>query len=147
MAKIEILVGTTQGGTEYVADDMAAQLTDIGHHIQIHLTPNLTDLDPNSLWLIVCSTHGAGDLPDNIEPFYQQLIGANNDLNQLKYAICAVGDSSYDTFCQGPEKIISQLDLLKAKPIVNKIQIDVQVDPVPEDAALAWLSEWQAEIN
>ncbi|PMG74899.1 FMN-binding protein MioC [Shewanella sp. 10N.286.51.B7] len=146
MAKVEILVGTTQGGTEYVADDMAAQLTDIGHQTQIHLTPNLTDLDPDSLWLIVCSTHGAGDLPDNIEPFYRQLFGNNGDLKSLKYALCAIGDSSYDTFCQGPEKIISELDRLDAKPIVNKIQIDVQRDPVPEDAALAWLSEWQASI-
>ncbi|WP_285163779.1 FMN-binding protein MioC [Shewanella goraebulensis] len=147
MAKVEILVGTTQGGTEYVADDMAAQLTDLGHQIQIHLTPDLADLDLNSLWLIVCSTHGAGDLPDNIEPFYQQLIATKDDLNSVKYALCAIGDSSYDTFCQGPEKIIFQLDLLNAQPIVNKIQIDVQMDPVPEDAALAWLSEWQTIIT
>ncbi|MCL1068024.1 FMN-binding protein MioC [Shewanella olleyana] len=147
MAKIEILVGTTQGGTEYVADDMAAQLTNLGHQITIHLSPNLTDLDLNSLWIIVCSTHGAGDLPDNIDPFYQQLISTNEDLSSLKYALCAIGDSSYDTFCQGPEKIISQLDLLHAEAIVNKIQVDVQMDPVPEDAALAWLSEWQTDIK
>ncbi|WP_153915764.1 FMN-binding protein MioC [Shewanella sp. TC10] len=147
MAKIEILVGTTQGGTEYVADDMAAQLTNLGHQVAIHLSPNLTDLDLNSLWIIVCSTHGAGDLPDNIEPFYQQLIGTNEDLSSLKYALCAIGDSSYDTFCQGPEKIIYQLDLLHAKAIVNKIQVDVQMDPVPEDAALAWLAEWQSNIK
>ncbi|WP_192021811.1 FMN-binding protein MioC [Shewanella sp. ENK2] len=147
MAKIEILVGTTQGGTEYVADDMAAELDKLGHETQIHLAPNLSELDPKSLWMIVSSTHGAGDLPDNIAPFYQQLIATNDDLTELKYALCAIGDSSYDTFCQGPEKIISRLDQLGAISFVNKIQIDVQMDPVPEDAALAWLAQWQSSIT
>ncbi|WP_144211733.1 FMN-binding protein MioC [Shewanella donghaensis] len=146
MAKIDILVGTTQGGTEYVADDMAAQLNEIGHESVVHLSPNLDDLDHKSLWIIVCSTHGAGDLPDNLAPFYQQLLAKSEDLNDLKYALCAIGDSSYDTFCLGPEKLISRLDQLNAKAIVNKIQIDVQKDPVPEDPALAWLSQWQITI-
>ncbi|MDO6619075.1 FMN-binding protein MioC [Shewanella sp. 6_MG-2023] len=146
MAKIDILVGSTQGGTEYVADDMAAQLNEIGHQTCIHLAANLDDLDPKSLWIIVSSTHGAGDLPDNLAPFYQQLLTSNSDLSELKFALCAIGDSSYDTFCLGPEKLISRLDQLGAKPFVNKIQIDVQKDPVPEDPALAWLSEWQSSI-
>lgn len=146
MAKIDILVGTTQGGTEYVADDMAAQLNQIGHETAIHLNPNLDNLDLKSLWIIVSSTHGAGDLPDNLESLYQQLLTTNDNLNDLKFALCAIGDSSYDTFCLGPEKLILRLDQLNAKSIVNKIQIDVQKDPAPEDPALAWLSQWQNTI-
>jgi MioC protein len=64
----------------------------------------------------------------------------------VSFALCALGDSSYDTFCQGPEKLISAMQDCGANPFVDKIQIDVQSDPVPEDPALAWLAQWQQNI-
>jgi MioC protein len=147
MAKIALIVGTTLGGTEYVADDMAAQLVELGHEAHVYLTPNLIDFDLNQLWLIVSSTHGAGDLPDNIQPFYKQLTASERDLSGLQFALCAIGDSSYDTFCLGPEKIIAELRRMGADPFVDKIQIDIQVDPVPEEPALAWLAQWQSQLK
>ncbi|MDP5147485.1 FMN-binding protein MioC [Shewanella sp. ULN5] len=146
MANIALLVGTTLGGTEYIADDLAAQLEAKGHQTRVMLDPNLAELADYSLWILVCSTHGAGDLPDNIQPFYKQLMLENPDLSRHQYALCAIGDSSYDTFCQGPEKLISLFEEAGAKAFVDKIQIDVQRDPIPEEPALSWLSEWQEQI-
>ena len=146
MAKIEVIVGTTLGSAEYVADEMMAQLTDKGHQVQVHLTPTLCEIDTHALWIIVSSTHGAGDLPDNIQPFFNEITEQKPDLSQVNFALCAIGDSSYDTFCQGPEKLISAIQDCDAKAFVDKIQIDVQLDPVPEDPALAWLAQWQQEI-
>lgn len=146
MAKIEVIVGTTLGSAEYVADEMMAQLTDQGHQVQVHLTPTLYEIDTHALWIIVSSTHGAGDLPDNIQPFFNEITEQKPDLSQVNFALCAIGDSSYDTFCQGPEKLISAIQDCDAKAFVDKIQIDVQLDPVPEDPALAWLAQWQQEI-
>ncbi|MGE6383368.1 FMN-binding protein MioC [Shewanella baltica] len=146
MAKIEVIVGTTLGSAEYVADEMMAQLTDQGHQVQVHLTPTLCEIDTHALWIIVSSTHGAGDLPDNIQPFFNEITEQKPDLSQVNFALCAIGDSSYDTFCQGPEKLISAIQDCYAKAFVDKIQIDVQLDPVPEDPALAWLAQWQQEI-
>jgi MioC protein len=147
MAKIVLIVGTTLGGTEYVADDMAAQLTEIGHQVEVLIQADLAKLSAEYLWIIVSSTHGAGELPDNIQPFYEQLMASDRDLSGLKFALCAIGDSSYDTFCQGPEKIIDQLKRLGGDPIVDKIQIDIQSTPVPEDPALAWLAQWQDQLT
>ncbi|ABN63839.1 FMN-binding protein MioC [Shewanella baltica] len=146
MAKIEVIVGTTLGSAEYVADEMMAQLTDQGHQVQVHLTPTQCEIDTHALWIIVSSTHGAGDLPDNIQPFFNEITEQKPDLSQVNFALCAIGDSSYDTFCQGPEKLISAIQDCDAKAFVDKIQIDVQLDPVPEDPALAWLAQWQQEI-
>lgn len=146
MAKIELLVGTTLGSAEYVADELSDQLLDLGHETRIHLAPNLDDLDPNSLWLIASSTHGAGDLPDNIVPFLDEILARNPDLTATKFTLCAIGDSSYDTFCQGPEKLVDALSLCGAQVFVDKIQIDVQYDPIPEEPALAWLSGWQDQL-
>ncbi|MCU8069752.1 FMN-binding protein MioC [Shewanella sp. SM20] len=146
MAKIEVIVGTTLGSAEYVADEMMAQLTEQGHQVQVHLTPTLCEIDTHALWIIVSSTHGAGDLPDNIQPFFNEITEQKPDLSQVNFALCAIGDSSYDTFCQGPEKLISAIQDCDAKVFVDKIQIDVQLDPVPEDPALAWLAQWQQDI-
>ena len=146
MAKIEVIVGTTLGSAEYVADEMMAQLTEQGHQVQVHLTPTLCEIDTHALWIIVSSTHGAGDLPDNIQPFFNEITEQKPDLSQVNFALCAIGDSSYDTFCQGPEKLISAIQDCDAKVFVDKIQIDVQLDPVPEDPALAWLVQWQQDI-
>ncbi|AZG71481.1 FMN-binding protein MioC [Shewanella livingstonensis] len=143
MAKIALLVGTTLGGSEYVADEMAAQLAELNHQTEVFIEPNIDELADFSLWIIVCSTHGAGDLPDNIVPFYKQLMIRTTDLKHIKFALCAIGDSSYDTFCQGPEKIIAILLQNGSNAIVDKIQIDVQQDPIPEEPALAWLLQWQ----
>ena len=146
MAKIDILVGTTLGNAEYVADEFSAVLSGLGHENVIHMTPKFTDLDPKSLWLVVSSTHGAGDLPDNIMPFLAEILSQKPDLSGTKYAICAIGDSSYDTFCQGPEKLAQALESCGAQVYVDKIQIDVQKDHVPEDPALAWLEQWQDRL-
>lgn len=146
MAKIEVIVGTTLGSAEYVADEMMTQLTEQGHQVQVHLTPTLCEIDTHALWIIVSSTHGAGDLPDNIQPFFNEITEQKPDLSQVNFALCAIGDSSYDTFCQGPEKLISAIQDCDAKAFVDKIQIDVQLDPVPEDPALAWLAQWQQDI-
>ncbi|QYK12947.1 FMN-binding protein MioC [Shewanella rhizosphaerae] len=146
MAKIELIVGTTLGSAEYVADELAAQLEDQGHETQVHLKAELNDLDPKSLWLIVSSTHGAGDLPDNLQPFFDEIDSKKPDLSRTKYALCAIGDSSYDTFCQGPEKLIEAMENCGAQVYVDKIQIDVQYDPIPEEPAQAWLSGWQDKL-
>jgi MioC protein len=143
MAKVALLVGTTLGGSEYVADEMAAQLDELNHQTKVFIEPNIDELADFPVWILVCSTHGAGDLPDNIVPFHKQLMIEMPDLNHIKFALCAIGDSSYDTFCQGPEKITALLLQNGSKAIVDKIQIDVQRDPIPEEPALAWLLQWQ----
>ncbi|WP_298771039.1 FMN-binding protein MioC [uncultured Shewanella sp.] len=142
MSKIDILVGSTLGSSEYVADEIASKLTSLGHEIQINLTPNRSELMPNSIWFIVSSTHGAGDLPDNIQPFFDEIEHNKPDLSNQKFIICAIGDSSYDTFCHGPAKLNSLLAERSAKACVDKIEIDIQRDPIPEEAAISWLNRW-----
>ncbi|WP_299003127.1 FMN-binding protein MioC [uncultured Shewanella sp.] len=142
MSKIDILVGTTLGSAEYVADEIASKLTALGHEIQVHLTPNRAELMPDSIWFIVSSTHGAGDLPNNIQPFYDEIEQNKPDLSNQMFIICAIGDSSYDTFCHGPIKLNTLLEQYSAKTYVDKIKIDIQQDPIPEEAALSWLNLW-----
>ncbi len=65
----EIIVGTMLGAAEYVADAIAEKLDASGHTHTIHAEPNLDEIKTESTWIVCTSTHGAGELPDNIQPF------------------------------------------------------------------------------
>jgi MioC protein len=143
MAKFEIIVGSVLGASEYVADALSDKLIESGHQTHIHLEPNIDDIDLSSIWLICSSTHGAGDLPDNIQPFAKQMEG--RDLSQVSFTVVGLGDSSYDTYCFGAmtlERLMLEAKAIKITPVIH---IDVLHHPIPEEIAVEWLSKWLAE--
>ena len=142
MKDIEIIVGSMLGATEYVADELKAKLTENGFNATIHLKPNLEEINPENLWFVCSSTHGAGDLPDNIEPFSEQI--KTQDLSNVRFAIVGLGDTSYDTFCEGAKQLATTLQTQSAKLIHQPIYIDVLEYPIPEEAAVEWLNHWLA---
>jgi MioC protein len=99
----EIIVGTMLGAAEYVADAIAEILDASGHTHTIHAEPNLDEIKTESTWIVCTSTHGAGELPDNIQPFAKQLEGA--DLSAVNAYVIGLGDTSYDTFCFGAKEM------------------------------------------
>lgn len=137
MAKFEIIVGTMLGASEYVADALLESLEKYQHSGNIHLEPNLTDLDQQATWIICTSTHGAGDLPDNIQPFCKQL--AQAELTDTTFMIIGLGDSSYDTFCFAAKQIEKILTQCHAKLLRPALHIDVLHHPIPEEVATKWL--------
>ena len=76
---------------------IAEKLDASGHTHTIHAEPNLDEIKTESTWIVCTSTHGAGELPDNIQPFAKQLEGA--DLSAVNAYVIGLGDTSYDTFC------------------------------------------------
>lgn len=139
---IEILVGSQMGAAEYAAEQVAETLEKAGYEVKLHLTPDLTLLTRNSIWLVVTSTYGAGDLPDNIQPFVDQLAQDQTDLTTVSYAVITLGDSSYDTFCLAGKKISDLFGSLGARLLLPGLDIDVLTAELPEDQALAWLPEF-----
>ncbi|WP_432455273.1 MULTISPECIES: FMN-binding protein MioC [unclassified Agarivorans] len=142
---IEIIVGSTLGSAEYVADELEALLSE-QHKVIIHLNAEFSELKPHALWLICSSTHGAGDIPDNLQPFYQYLLEQQPDLSEISYAVIAIGSRSYDTFCGAGKELDQQLEKLGAKRLKDRLEIDVDVDPVPEEPAVEWLNCWKNEL-
>ena len=63
---IEILVGSQMGAAEYTAEQVADALAQAGFAVRLQLTPDIEQLTRDSTWLVITSTYGAGDLPDNI---------------------------------------------------------------------------------
>jgi MioC protein len=128
-----------------VADALSDKLIESGHQAQIHLEPNLDDIDQSSVWLICSSTHGAGDLPDNILTFAKQI--QNIDLSSVLFTVVGLGDSSYDTYCFGAMTLERLMSEASAKKITPVIHIDVLHHPIPEEPAVDWLNEWLTESS
>ena len=136
---IDILVGSQMGAAEYVAEQVAETLVQAGYEATLHLKPELDHLNPSGVWLVITSTYGAGDLPDNIQPFADQLAQDRRDLTTLSYAVITLGDSAYDTFCQAGRKLAALLAARGANSLINALEIDAQQADLPEDTALAWM--------
>jgi MioC protein len=140
MAHFEIIVGSVLGASEYVADALQEVLLTHTHSAEIHLTPQLSDIDQSATWIICTSTHGAGDLPDNIQPFAKQL--KSQKLSKPTFLIIGLGDSSYDTYCHGSIQLQKIMLNAGAKLLSPALHIDVLNHPIPEDTAVEWLNSW-----
>ncbi|MEH8022317.1 MULTISPECIES: FMN-binding protein MioC [Rheinheimera] len=144
---IDILVGSQMGAAEYVAEQVAETLVQAGYDVKLHLKPELDHLNRTDVWLVITSTYGAGDLPDNIQPFADQLAQDRSDLTTLSYAVITLGDSSYDTFCEAGRKIAKSLEFKGATSLIDSLEIDAQQPELPEDIALVWLPQLIAQIK
>ncbi|MDV5171811.1 FMN-binding protein MioC [Photobacterium rosenbergii] len=147
MSHITLITGSTLGGAEYVADHLSDLLEQAGHSTDIINQAELEQLSTDNIWLVVCSTHGAGEFPDNFQPFVEQLTNQHPDLARLRYGVIGLGDSSYDTFCAAAKNIDQQLAKLGAIRLGERLEIDVSQDPVPEDPAEVWLENWKNDLN
>tara|TARA_R110002050_G_scaffold289627_2_gene442434 strand:- start:2550 stop:3029 length:480 start_codon:yes stop_codon:yes gene_type:complete len=152
MSTFQIIVGSMLGGTEYVAEACEEQLNDLNHDVNLHLKPTFSSIltstlsqdlsninNQNNIWLICTSTHGAGDYPDNIQTFVNDLKNCEQDLSSINFLIIALGDSSYDTFCKAGTELNKLLITKGCKEIVEIKMLDMSQDMDPEDLAQQWL--------
>ncbi|WPC74125.1 FMN-binding protein MioC [Vibrio porteresiae] len=137
---IHIITGSTLGSAEYVGDHLSDLLQGQGLETTIHNQPDPDDIPAEGTWLVVTSTHGAGEYPDNIQSFINYLQNTPPNTQNLKFAVVAIGDSSYDTFCAAGKHAYALLEDIGATPITELLTIDIQEHPVPEDAAEEWFN-------
>lgn len=136
---IHIITGSTLGGAEYVGDHLSELLQENGLETTIHNNPDAKTIPNQGTWLIITSTHGAGDYPDNIQPFINSLSVTPPKMNDVKFAVIAIGDSSYDTFCAAGKHAYSLLEDIGASPVAECLTIDILAHQVPEEPAEEWL--------
>lgn len=146
MSHFTLLVGSTLGSAEDLADELSEILQHHGHQTVIHTSPQLDHIliKPEHYLLLICSTHGAGDLPDNIQPLFQQLDQQQPNLTGLEYLAVGLGDSAYDTFCNAIQTLDDQLTRLGGTRVAELLTIDVSLTDPPEVIASKWLDHWLA---
>lgn len=137
MKKLAIITGSTLGGAEYVADHVAEVLAQQGIEVQVENNATFADVEQQKCWLIVTSTHGAGELPDNLKAFIEELKQQN--LADVRFAVIGLGNSDYDTFCGAVDIVEQTLKAQSAVQICESLRIDVLNVDDQEQCAEDWL--------
>jgi len=79
--------------------------------------------------LIVASTNGEGEPPDDAIEFHEFLLGKKAPkLPNLSYSVLALGDSSYEFFCQTGKDFDLRLQELGAKQVAPRLDCDLDYD-------------------
>lgn len=141
---IPILIGTETGTAEYVADELQQYLADNDINSECYIEPRAADLDQSKIAIIVTSTQGAGDIPNNLVPFNAEL--SELSLTDYQFLIICLGDSNYDRYCGAGKRLKANIEQQQGS-IIGYLEIDANQDDLPEDIALSWLSNKLALLN
>ncbi|MEM6478189.1 MAG: sulfite reductase flavoprotein subunit alpha [Pseudomonadota bacterium] len=137
---LDILFGTQTGNAEQLANEAADIAKTRGFQPRVNEMDaiEMSQLAAMENVIIVVSTYGEGEMPDNAHQFWEALSASTAPrMETLNYAVLALGDTSYDEFCQAGKVIDTRLEQLGAKRLGARIDCDVDF----EDAASAWLME------
>jgi sulfite reductase (NADPH) flavoprotein alpha-component len=115
-----ILFGSQTGTAEKLAKEIAKESKSRGCLPRVVEATEHSKID----WsrevnlLVVTSTYGDGDMPDNAQGFWDWLqTEAANSLAHLNFSVLALGDTNYEQFCAAGKKIDARLEQLGAKRI------------------------------
>lgn len=144
--KVTVLYGSQTGNAKGLAQQLSRRLEGEGFQV---VTVSMVDLKPNKLkkierLLLLVSTHGEGEPPDAAISFYEFLHSKRAPrLDGLEFSVLALGDTSYEFFCQTGKDFDQRLEELGGKRIVERADCDVDFD----EAATEWMNQVLAALN
>ena len=124
--RIPILFGTETGNAEYCSETLSDALQECGvssEPIDMGIYPVQQIVDETFI-VIVTSTYGNGDPPANARAMLEYLRQRDDPLPGLKYAVCALGDSSYPYFAQCGKDFDAVLSKLGAERVTDRVDCD-----------------------
>lgn len=137
--QLHILYGSQTGNAEALAQTAAKSARAKG---LVPVVQALGDVDLDVFAtmrhvLIVTSTYGEGEMPDNAQLFWDAISASTAPrLEQMHFAVLAIGDTGYDGFCQAGKFIDMRLEQLGAKRVVDRIDCDIDYEEPSSD----WLN-------
>jgi len=137
--QLHILYGSQTGNAEALAQTAAKSARAKG---LVPVVQALGDVDLDVFAtmrhvLIVTSTYGEGEMPDNAQLFWDAISASTAPrLEQMHFAVLAIGDTGYDGFCQAGKFIDMRLEQLGGKRVVDRIDCDIDY----EEPSSEWLN-------
>lgn len=134
---LTILYGSQTGNAKSVAQEYKAKLDALNIPAKIASMADYKQkqLKTESHLVVIVSTHGEGEAPDDAVALHSFLGGKKAPkLNDLKFSVLGLGDTSYEFFCQTAKDFDKRLQDLGATRITERVDCDVDYDA----AATAW---------
>lgn len=128
---LAIFFGTQTGN----AEDLAMQTKKIADKSGLETTVidmdnyPANDLQKHKRILIITSTWGEGEMPDNAAEMWDDVCAKNPSLSGVNYSVCAIGDTSYDEYCQAGIDWDNKFKELGANRVSDVQLCDVDFEP------------------
>jgi flavodoxin len=146
--RVGIFVATMTGLADMCGEEIETALEAAGLDCERLLMDGLdpSAFAPFGLLVIVSSTYGHGEIPDNGQALFAA-IAAGVDLSDKQYAVFALGDRTYsDTFCAAGDSWDKLLSRSGAKRLIDLERHDASSGTLAEDVAGAWASGWASQF-
>ena len=147
--RVGIFVATMTGTAEICAEEISTALGAAGIESEMQLMDSVgTDaLRAFEVVVIVSSTYGHGDIPDNGQALFEAL-GAADNLAGIRFTVFGLGDRTYAaTFCEAGRKWDALFAEKGASRFAPLVQHDAGSGTLAEDVAGAWAAEWAAQLR
>lgn len=138
--KLTIIFASQTGNAKGVAESLEQEAKAQGIDVALFDASDYKgkNLAKESHVIIVASTNGEGEAPDNAIELHEFLQSKKAPkLPNLKYGVIGLGDSSYEFFCQTGKDFDTYLSKLGATPFIDRVDCDVDYE--------APASEWKAK--
>ncbi|MFD0696696.1 assimilatory sulfite reductase (NADPH) flavoprotein subunit [Paenibacillus sp. GCM10027628] len=138
--EVTVLFGSQTGKSQGLAKKVSKKLEELGFQVALS---SMGDFKPNGLkkiknLLILVSTHGEGEPPDNAISFYEFLHSKRApQLEDLRFSVLSLGDTSYEFFCQTGKDFDKRLEELGGKRFTPRVDCDVDFD----EPAAEWMNQ------
>jgi sulfite reductase (NADPH) flavoprotein alpha-component len=136
--KLTVLYGTESGNTEALADRAVKDAKKRGFKA---VMKNMADISPADLakeenLLVIVSTWGDGEAPETAVGFHKEFMTADLKLDGLRFAVCGLGDTSYEKFCEIGKQFDARLEQMGGKRVAPRADCDVDY----EDTYSTWFA-------
>ncbi|MBK1830513.1 flavodoxin domain-containing protein [Verrucomicrobiaceae bacterium R5-34] len=131
MEPVLILYASQTGTAEELAKDINSQLNEVGIPTVCNdvYDCKISALKQYTFCLLLASTWGEGEPPDDAEEFYNALEEAKElDLSQLRFAVFGLGDSGYDEFNECGKNFDRMLAERGGQRMLPRVDCDIDID-------------------
>ena len=141
---LHIFFGSQSGNAEGLCALIAKKAADYGLIGHVHDMDgfDLAGMAGMKRVLIACSTWGEGEQPDNAEVLFNTAKDAGKILSNTYFSVCALGDTSYEFYCQSGIEWDQVLEKMGGIRIHDRVDCDVDYDA----PAATWMAEALSRI-
>ncbi|MDL5166287.1 NADPH-dependent assimilatory sulfite reductase flavoprotein subunit [Proteus faecis] len=143
---ITLISASQTGNARHLAEQLRDNL--VAHKLNVELYSageyKFKQLHKTTTLIIIVSTQGEGDPPEEAIAFYKYLNSKKAaEMKETAYAILSLGDSSYEHFCKAGKDFDERIAQLGATRLLPRVDADVEYQAVADE----WIEQLTALLK